>query len=298
MRVVDFRENFAGERGELCCFSTPDARGLVISIPKMPPWLLENQDAALELMASYARPLEVDAVGLGSLLAVIAGRGEPLAQALDVPVTTGAAATSWAAIENTLGVAERLGVTEVAVLGFSGAVGQAVAVGLKAAGLEVAVGVRGKALARRAERLGLAHGSDVEAVAGRALVVGAATTGGTLEPSALAPGTVLLDVALPPTLKEGPRPKGVRVFAAEALELPDGWTKGFWGGLYHYVSGYGPSVVYACLLEPMVLALSGRDRPFALGRRVDPQDLAEFGRLARDLGLTPRLTEGWRLATV
>ena len=296
MRVVRFRANFPGEHGELCRFSTPEVEGLVVSIPRMPPYLLEHQDRALELMLSAVRPLQVDAVGLGSLLAVVAGRGESLAGQVDLPVTTGAAATSWAAIENTRVVAEGLGLREVAVLGFSGAVGQAVAVGLREAGLEVVVGVRGKALARRAEKLGLEATSEEEAVSGRRLVVGAATTGGSLDAAALEEGTVLLDVALPPTLRPGPLPRGVRVLAAEAVELPAGWTKGFWGGLYHLVSGYGPQQVYACLLEPMVLALSGRTEPFALGRRVTPEALSAFAEEARRLGLRPRLAEGWRLA--
>ena len=268
----------------------------MVSIPQLPHFLLENQDAALSLMREAVARLEVDAVGLGSLLAVVAGRGESLAAVVDPPVTTGAAATAWAAIENTRRVCEALEVGAVAVLGFAGAVGHAVAVALKDAGLEVRVGGKGKALVRRAEKLGLTCAPDADAVQGMRVVVGAATTGGSLDASALDPGTVLLDVALPPTLRPGPRPDGVRVLAAEAVELPEGWTRGFWGGFYHVVSGYGPTQVYACLLEPMVLALSGRARPYALGRRVDPGDLAAFSAKAAELGLRPRLADGWRLA--
>ncbi|HJN77280.1 MAG TPA: hypothetical protein QGF58_25365 [Myxococcota bacterium] len=298
MWVVGVRGAFAGVPGELCRFSVPGAEGVVISIPRMPAFLLENQDEAQRMMAEAVAGLEVDAVGLGSLLAVVAGRGESLAAEVDVPVTIGAAATSWAAIENTLAVCAGLGVEEVAVLGFSSAVGHAVAVSLKDAGLSVVAGGRGAALVRRAEALGLPCVDDAVAVAGKRVVVGAATTGGTLDGMALEPNTVLLDVALPPTLRPGPRAAGVRVLAAEAVELPEGWAKGFWGAIYHVVSGYGPSQVYACLLEPMVLAMSGRTRPYSLGRRVAPEDLVDFADNARQLGLEPRLAEGWRLARV
>jgi len=43
-----------------------------------------------------------------------------------------------------------------------------------------------------------------------------------------------------------------------------------------------------------VRAASGRDRPFALGRRVLAQDVEAFGQAAQALGFRPRLASGWR----
>ena len=267
------------------------AEGVVVTIPRTPDVLLEDQVGALRAMIEAAHVAgPVDAVGLGSLLAVVAGRGASLQEHLDVPVTTGGAATTWCAVENTLRVCGERGVDRVAVLGFAGAVGQAVAQLLVEAGLDVRVAGRGKALERKAAKLGVPLARAEEAVRGAPVVVGAATTGGTLDPGALDGGTVLLDVALPPTLTPGLRPAGVEVLAAEAMELPPGWRKGFWGRLYHWVSGYGQDQVYACLLEPMVLAVTGRTTPFAQGRRVRADDVRAFGHAARGLGLRPRLS--------
>ena len=285
------------QAGRICSLEMKGvAMGEVVSVPWLPQELIGDQSGGVEAMASAVEQLkDVQAVGLGSLLAVMGARGEALAERCEVPITTGAAATSWAAIENTLQVLERTGETEVAVLGFSGTVGEAVAEGLASAGVKVVVGGKGKALARRAEGMGIGFSSIEEAVRGRRIVVGAGTTGGVLEPGFLQPHSVLLDVALPSTLRVGPRPKGLIVLAAEAMNLPEGWRRGFWGQVYHLISGYGPSQIYACLAEPMVMAALGIETPFAQGRRLPISQVQAFGEAAKSLGLSARLASGWKL---
>ena len=82
------------------------------------------------------------------------------------------------------------------------------------------------------------------------------------------------------------------------MELPPGWKRGFWGWLYHFISGYGPGQIYACLAEPLVMAAQGRTRPYAQGRSVDPVDLEAFCQDAEALGLKPRLATGWSRVTL
>jgi len=271
------------------------AAGEVISIPWLPEELIEDQSGAVDAMAKALESLEgVQAIGLGSLLAVVGSRGEALAERTGLPITTGAAATSWAAMENTLRVLEITGETSVAVLGFSGTVGEAVAEGLAAAGVRVTVGAKGKALERRAKGLGIDFAPIEDAVRAHRVVIGAGTTGGILEPSFLRPKSVLLDVALPSTLKKGRRPEGLVVLAAEAVSLPAGWERGFWGTVYHLISGYGPSQIYACLAEPMVMAALGIEEPFAQGRRLPLSKVRAFGEAAAEMGLTARLASGWK----
>jgi len=274
--------------GRICRVGIRDrVEGEVISVPRLPEHLLTDQEGALQGMVDaveLAGP--VAAVGLGSLLAVVAGRGTSLAEEVSVPVTTGAAATAWAAVRNTL---DLLGERDqpVTVLGFRSMVGQAVAGALAEEGVTVIAGGTGAALKRKAATLGIALHPEEQAAGEADLVLGCATTGNTLEAKHLRAQATVLDVALPSTLKSGPRPPGVRVFAAEAVELPEGWTRGFWGRLYHVFSGYGYSGVFACLLEPMVMALNDRVEPYALGRRVD---LSAFTADADELELRPRLT--------
>ena len=59
------------------------------------------------------------------------------------------------------------------------------------------------------------------------------------------------------------------------------------------LSGYGPNQVFACLIEPLVLACSHRREPYSIGRALDPSDVVEFGAAAQQLGFAPRLAKGW-----
>jgi predicted amino acid dehydrogenase len=118
-------------------------------------------------------------------------------------------------------------------------------------------------------------------------VVGASTTGGILDPSALRPGTVLVDVALPPTLR-GPAPAGVEVVPGESLSLPAGWRRDAWGHAFHVVAGYGHDTVYACLLEPLLAAWTGRGQPYARGRVARAEGVEAFGEAAVRAGFVPR----------
>ncbi len=273
--------------------------GVVVTVPLLPDQLLDDQEAALTMMrAAVARAGgAVDVVGLGSLLAVVAGRGTALQQHLWQPVTTGAAATAWAAAENAMGAARGLGVWPdgpIAVLGHRGTVGSAVVDILQADGARaIRVAARG-GQARRARGQGLVPCDDeAQAVAGCPVVVGASTTGGILSPQALAPGAVLVDVAIPRTL-DGPARRGTRVLAGEAVLPPPAYRRGRWGALYHLLAGYGPAHLFACLAEPMIMAAEGLDRPFAQGRRVTPEALKDIRRLAPAWGFVPVLASNWR----
>lgn len=252
--------------GVYCHLGFGEVEGVVVGVPLLPEELLADQARALAWMeraVQVAAP--VDYVGLGSVLAVVAGRGQALSEACGIPVTTGNAATAWAAAHITRRIAEG---RPVAVLGGKGAVGKAVAEILTEDGLPVAL--------------------DPVDVGMYEVVVGAHTTGGVLPPTALRPGATLVDVALPPTLS-GPPPPGVTVLAGESVALPKGWRRDLWGHLFHIVAGYGWSSVYACLLEPLIAARLGRTTPFAQGRRLDVSAVRAFGEAAEAAGFFPRI---------
>jgi len=276
--------------------------GVVVSVPALPHQLLEDQDLALRLMRHALAHADggVRTVGLGSLLAVVAGRGVELQRHLWQPVTTGAAATAWAAAENSRAAARALGIWPrgpIALLGYGGTVGRAVAEQLQEWGIEdLRVVARGP-VARRAARADMqVHARAEGAVASCPLVVGAATTGGILDPAALRHGAVLLDVAIPPTLSSRP-PAHVRVLAGEALQPPGGYRRGLWGRLYHLMAGYGPQHLFACLAEPLLMALFDRREPFAQGRFVKPEALRDIRRLGTEAGFRPVLARRWRTVT-
>ena len=266
------------------------ADGVVVGVPMTPEDMLADQDRAVDRMqraVNLAGP--VSAVGLGSLCAVVGGRGDALAERLSVPVTNGGAATAWALLQNVRMVCAARGSADVAIVGSRSPVGQAVMRWLLDDGIRVIVDHPRAARGHDA----IACRSAMEAASRAPIVVGAGPTGGTVPSDCLRPGTVVVDVAIPGTVT-GRIDPSVRVLAGEAVSLPVGWEKGFWGQLYHVLSGYGPRQVFACLIEPLVLACSGRTRPYSIGRRLDAADVAAFGSAAAELGFEPRLAQGWR----
>ena len=279
-----------GDISPLCHLSIPGVvEGVVIGIPLLPEDMLHDQQRALDRMvAAVALAGDVDAVGLGSLCAVVAGRGEALAERLSVPVTTGAAATAWALVENVTKTLEP-GDGPVGVVGAAGPVGRAVATRLKQMGYTLQLdSVR---LARTLDTIG--DRRPEAAVAGCSVVVGAGPTGGVLSPDALEEGAILIDVAIPSTTT-GPLPSGGTLLAGEALTMPGAWKRGFWGSVYHVLAGYGLQQVLACLVEPLALVVSDRTKPYALGRHVALEDMDDFGDMASSLGFSvKRLPVRW-----
>lgn len=251
-----------------CTLGFGEVEGVIVGVPMLPAQLLADQALALRCMErAVQEAAPVSFVGLGSVLAAVASRGEALEAACGLPVTTGNAATAWAACHITRQVAERRGERRVAVLGGKVGVGRAVAE-ILGADLDVAV-----------------DPADLRAFR---LVVGCHGSGGVVDPAALAVGTVLVDVALPRTLS-GPAPRGVTVLAGESVRLPPGWRRDLWGWLFHLVAGYGSRSVYACLLEPLLALRSGRSTAFAQGRRVDPAAVRAVGEVAEAAGFVPEV---------
>lgn len=289
----------------ICELGIDGMTGVVVGSALDPEQMLSDQERALLRMEravhvatvwaeERGRPLA--AVGLGSLCAVVAGRGTALAERVEVPVTTGGAATAWALWKNAREAtfaqfASGSPPTHLAVVGSRSPVGRVVASLLAEGGLPVRVDHKRTASALHSRGVSCATGADL--FQGRPVVVGAGPTGGALPAALLPPKTVVVDVAIPATFT-GPRPPGVVELAGEAVSLPATWRRDGWGQIYHLLAGYGPRQVFACVIEPLVLAASQRSRPFALGRALDEQTVREFGDAAAALGFAPRLAQGWR----
>lgn len=241
-----------------------DVEGVIAAVPMLPDQLLADQERALACMeraVQMAAP--TGCVGLGSVLSVVAGRGKALQERCGIPVTTGNAATAWAAWRVTQQVA--MG-RPVAVIGSRGTVGKALVELCEAA-------------------------ADPADLSRFSVLVGAHTTGGSVDPSEVAPGTTLVDVALPRTLSGRARP-GVRVVAGESVALPPGWRRDAWGHAFHVLAGYGHQSVYACLLEPLIAVLSGRTQPWAQGRTLPVEAVRAFGAEAEGWGFRAQIRGG------
>jgi predicted amino acid dehydrogenase len=266
-----------------------EVHGLIVGIPDLPEQLVANQGRALAMQrrgADCAIALGVRAIGLGSALAVVAGRGRALGAELTTPVTTGHAATAWA----TACIADEVLANQrepVGVLGFKGPVGDAVTRQLVETGHEVWVHASGAAAARRATQVGAMQAESVGEVAQRCRVlVGCNTTGPVLEPTAVRDNTVLIDNALPRTLAPGPSPPGLVIVPGETLAPPHRVRAGFWGQVWLGLAGYGRGVIYACLAEPLAMSVLG-EGSYSGGRRLDLERVRAAGDALIRLGFTP-----------
>lgn len=261
--------------------------GHIIGTSLLPEELLADQTRARdqqEQAVGLARDLGASVVGLGSALAVVAGRGEHAEARWSIPVTTGHAATAWACAELAL---QASGDEPIGILGMRSTVGDAIA-GLLAERRQVLVAARGKADERRAQRLGVHAVSQQELLDRCRVVVGASTTGPCLSPTELSAGTVLIDLANPPSLEAGALATGVVVLAGETLAWPGAVRGGFWGALWRTFAGYEGGLAYACLVEPLAAAATG-EGPWSQGRRLDLEGVRRCGAVLTELGFAPRL---------
>lgn len=254
-----------------------------MSIPLLPDEMIEDQERALSLLhrayrIALAEYGTVDAVGLGSLCSVVASRGVELQKLIPVPVTTGNAATAWCMYAHI----QKRAITEpIAVLGSLSPVGQVLCRLLHQADCALRVDKK-----RAAKKYGWDHGDPEDIVRGASLVIGCGPTGPVLDGEKLEPGAEVIDVALPGSIQ------GVvhnMVYQGEGMSMPASWKRGFWGPLYHLVSGYGWGTVLACLIEPLIVVSLNRKEGLALGSRIDPQAVLDFGAEAERLGFEPKL---------
>lgn len=268
----------------LCRFRwKEDIEGVVMSIPLLPDEMIENQEHALSLLhrayrIGLAEYGNIDAVGLGSLCSVIASRGVELQKLIPVPVTTGNAATAWCIYAH---IQDRMVTDPICVLGSLSPVGQVLCRLLHQAGYQLRVDKK-----RAAKKYGWNYGTPEEVVRDASLIIGCGPTGPVLDGALLEPNAEVIDVALPGSIRGTVHNM---VYQGEGMSMPVSWKRGFWGPLYHLVSGYGWNTVLACVIEPLIVVSLGRTEGLALGSRIDPQAVLDFGSESEQLGFKPKL---------
>lgn len=278
--------------------------GDVRAIPMQARSMLRDQPKAVARIADAARALAADGagiVGLGSLCALVGSRGESVAAAVDVPVTTGVSFTAFAAVRTLEKTAAALGEKAdsgpgVALIGFPGSLAGALADLLAVRGIRIVLAGEGKAVEKLATRIRAERGVEVEvyadpraAIAAAAYVVSASSTGAALEPAWLPEGAVVIDVCEPRDLpgRAGAR-AGVLVVDGESVSLPAPAAEALWPltRIYNAVIGQRNRTIYACFAEPIVLALEGRAERFSLGKTIPPAKADEIGALGEKHGFS------------
>ncbi|HEY0640465.1 MAG TPA: aminotransferase class III-fold pyridoxal phosphate-dependent enzyme [Pseudonocardiaceae bacterium] len=270
--------------------------GEVRYLPHTAPDLLADHAAAARYVAGQAEGLianGAELIGLGGATSIVGGRGVATQRAVGVPVTSGNSLTTFAAHALVGTVLEQVGhepgAIEVGVIGFPGSIGLAMARLLLDDGHRVLLVCRKGRVDPAALLAALPEHArdraevtdDVAACLRRTrMVVAASSAGGVVDPAALLPGSVVVDVALPrdvPETDHGRRDvlilDGGLVSASAAVAM-DNLTFGF------------TEQLNGCLAETIVLALEGRAESFSLGGELDPDRIREIGAIAARHGFT------------
>jgi predicted amino acid dehydrogenase len=234
-----------------------------------------------------AQRLGAQLLGLGAFMSVVGDAGVAIAQALDIPVTTGHSFTVAAAIEaleegaRSKGV--RLASSTVAVIGATGSIGSSCAEILApAVGGLILIGRSQSRLVQVQAQVEVAganrvHASTrIEDICEADLVLSATSAAKpVIQPEHLKQGTIVCDLALPPDISpQVTRERSdVLVINGGVVDVPGKVDFGFNFGL-------PPDKAYACLAETMMLALEGRYESYSLGKQVHVERVHEITQIA------------------
>ncbi len=238
-----------------------------------------------------AERLGADILGLGAFTSAVGDAGVTVAQALNIPVTTGDSCTVAATVALVEDVARRferpLHRLTVAVVGATGAIGRAVARMLapRAARLLLLSRHR-RSLAQVQQQIEKeTPQATVEATVEKTrlrqahIVVGVTSAVyAVLKPYHLHPGTVVIDTAIPRDASAGlaRRPEFL-VLDGGLMTVPGPVDFGFNFGLPR-------KMAYACMVETMILALENRLECYTLGKDIPPQKAAQMWQWAEKHG--------------
>lgn len=235
-------------------------------------------------------------VGLGGFTAIVGNRGLQTLDRSGVAVTTGNSLTAYAAYKNVLEAMARLEVApdaaEVAVVGYPGSIALVIAKLLARDGCRLRLVHRGSAEQGRESLAYLPaemHGqvrltADIDSCYDELrFYVAATSSGGVIDPYRLAPGSVVVDAALPRDVLPYRHDRkdiliidGGLVSASEALRFGT------------ETLGLAPKkFLNGCLAETLVLALEGRAEAFSIGRELPEERVLEIGRIAELHGFSP-----------
>jgi fatty aldehyde-generating acyl-ACP reductase len=234
-----------------------------------------------------AERLGADILGLGAFTSVVGDAGVTIANALDVPVTTGDSYTVAMAVQAIREAAEVMDIkisdATVAVVGATGAIGRVCAdllagettrtllLARDEKKLEV---LRDRLKVRARGELCISTKMDVLKEAQLILTV-TSSIHDVIRPEHLQPGSVVCDVA---------RPRDVSAMVAAVRDdilVIDGGMVDVPGSVdFHFNFGFPPGKAYACMAEAIALALEGRFEDYTVGKEITLERVQEITAIA------------------
>jgi predicted amino acid dehydrogenase/ribosome-associated toxin RatA of RatAB toxin-antitoxin module len=270
----------------------------MILVPLMPeqiltldePFVLDKFLEAGRLAERYGARL----LGLGAYAASVGRKGVYLAKRLRIPVTTGSSYTIAMVIEAIVEACKAVGIelkeATVAVVGATGTIGRiCTQLMAREAGHLLLVARNRQRLEDLVQLLadeGAATAAsivDLDAAAANADVIITATNtpAALIDVTKLRPGAIVCDVSRPRNVSEENA-----LLRPDVLVLDGGVVKPPGEVDFHFSFGIAPGLAYACMAEPMILAMEGRYESFSLGGDIDLAKVEEISQLGRKHGFT------------
>jgi predicted amino acid dehydrogenase len=272
-----------------------EIRGWFVACPYTPRRMLELPERTVyrKIIQTgwLAEKLGAQMLGLGAFTSVVGDAGVTIANALDIPVTTGDSYTVAVAVQAIREAARQmdipLGEASAAVVGATGSIGQVCAELLADDVAElVLIGRRQDALDELRSRLavrsraGLRTSISMDALSDVQLILTVTSAvHDVIRPEHLRPGSIICDVA---------RPRDVSAMVAAVRDdilVIDGGMVEIPGPVdFHFNFGFPPGNAYACMAETMALALEGRFEDYTLGKHITRQRVEEITAIAEKHG--------------
>ena len=288
-----------------------EIKGWFIACPYTPRRMMELPERTVYRKiiqtGRLAEKLGAQILGLGAFTSVVGDAGITIANALDVPVTTGDSYTVMVAVDALREAARIMDIpfhsSTVAVVGATGAIGQVCAelladevaclhlIGRRLDKLEelrdrlkaraepsVALKEsRGRSSRARAE---IHVSTKMDALASAQLILTVTSAiHDVIRPEFLQPGGVVCDVA---------RPRDVSAMVARArndILVIDGGMVDVPGSVdFHFNFGFPPGKAYACMAETIALALEGRFEDYTLGKHLTRERVEEIDSICKRHG--------------
>ena len=280
-----------------------EIKGWFIACPYTPRRMMELPEKTVYRKiiqtGRLAEKLGAQMLGLGAFTSVIGDAGITIANALDVPVTTGDSYTVTVAVDALREAAAVMEIplrgTTAAVVGATGAIGQ-ICAELLAENVErlYLIGRRRDALEELRDRLQiqartlrpgqpqaeLVISTTMDVLADAQLILTVTSSiDDIIRPEHLQPGSVVCDVA---------RPRDVSAMVAAARDdilVIDGGMVDVPGSVnFHFDFGFPPGKAYACMAETIALTLEGRFEDYTLGKHLTRERVEEIDAIAKKHG--------------
>jgi predicted amino acid dehydrogenase len=238
-----------------------------------------------------AEKLGANILGLGAFTSVVGDAGVTIANALEIPVTTGDSFTIAMAVQAIRDAAKvmdiRMEDATVAIVGATGAIGRvcsALLAGEAARTLLVArdekklEALRDRLQIKARSELVISTKMDILKDAQLILTV-TSSIHDVIRPEYLQPGSVVCDVA---------RPRDVSAMVAAVRDdilVIDGGMVDVPGPVdFHFNFGFPDGKAYACMAETIALALEGRFEDYTIGREITLERVQEITAISEKHG--------------